>query len=99
MIPDFSSHYYEADDDPFCNLSDLSLGEAEKVLAQIKRSGDRFASRPFALIVMVTDQAGSDCIGQRLYEDCSSGYYDGISAGELAGINITTKATITVKTK
>jgi len=44
-MPDFLSHYYEADDGPFRNLSDLSLGEAETVLIQIRRRGDRFASQ------------------------------------------------------
>jgi len=56
-------------------------------------------SKSFDLVVMVTDQAGSDYIGQRLYEDCSGGFFDGISAGDLAGLNITTKYTITVITK
>jgi hypothetical protein len=57
------------------------------------------SSKLFDLVVMVTDQAGGNYIGQRLYEDCSNGYYDGISAGELAGLNITTKATINIKTR
>jgi hypothetical protein len=56
-------------------------------------------SKLFDLIVMVTDHAGSNFIGQRLYEDCSNDYFDGISAGELAGLNITTKATINIKTR
>jgi len=56
-------------------------------------------SKFFDLVVMVTDQAGSDYIGQRLYEDCSGGFFDGISAGDLASLDITTKATITIKTK
>lgn len=57
------------------------------------------SSKYFDLVVMVTDQAGSDYIGQRLYEDCSGGFFDGISASDLASLNITTKATIIIKTK
>jgi|SRR5687768_8610769 len=57
------------------------------------------SSRPFDLVLMVTDQTGSDYIGQRLYEDCSNGFFDGISAGDLAALNITTKAVLTVQTR
>jgi len=44
-MPGFLSHYYEADDGPFRNLSDLPLGEAEVVLTQLRYMGDRFASQ------------------------------------------------------
>ena len=44
-IPDFLVHYYEATDRPFRNLSDLPEAEAEAVLQQIRRAGDRFASQ------------------------------------------------------
>jgi hypothetical protein len=67
------------------------------VPAYFGNTGD--SSRSFDLVVMVTDQAGSDYIGQRLYEDCLNGFYDGISAGELAQLNITQKAFITVQTQ
>ena len=44
--PDYLSHYYEASDGPFQNLSDLPLAEAEGILDEIRRSGgDRFASQ------------------------------------------------------
>jgi hypothetical protein len=57
------------------------------------------SSRSFDLVVVFTDQAGSDYIGQKLNEDCNNGFYDGISAGELNGLNISTKAVITVQTR
>jgi len=45
-LPDFLSHYYEATDGPFRNLSDLPLAEAEVILQQIRQGGDlRFASQ------------------------------------------------------
>jgi len=44
-LPDFLCHYYEAADGPLCNLSDLSLGDAEAVLEGIRQQGDRFASQ------------------------------------------------------
>ncbi len=44
-VPDFLSHYYEASDGPFRNLSDLPEAEAEAVLERIRRAGDRFASQ------------------------------------------------------
>ena len=45
-LPDFLSHYYEASDGPFRNLSDLPLAEAEKILQGIRQgAGDRFASQ------------------------------------------------------
>jgi hypothetical protein len=43
--PDFLSHYYEAADGPFRNLSDLPEEQAEAVLQTIRRAGNRFASR------------------------------------------------------
>ena len=44
--PDFLSHYYEAADGPFRNLSDLPLAEAEGILQGIRQGGDgRFASQ------------------------------------------------------
>lgn len=45
-IPDFLSHYYEASDGPFRNLSDLPLTEAEEILEQIRQAAtQRFASQ------------------------------------------------------
>ena len=44
-LHDFLSHYYEASDGPFRNLSDLPGAEAEAVLQRIRRAGDRFASQ------------------------------------------------------
>jgi hypothetical protein len=44
-IPDFLSHYYEASEGPFRNLSDLPESEAEAVLQHIRQAGDRFASQ------------------------------------------------------
>jgi hypothetical protein len=44
-IPDFLCHYYEASDGPLRNLSDLPELEAEAILQQIRRKGDRFASQ------------------------------------------------------
>jgi len=44
-VPDFLAHYYEAADGPFRNLSDLPEAEAEAVLHQIRKAGDRFASQ------------------------------------------------------
>lgn len=44
-IPDFLSHYYEAGDGPFRSLSDLPEAEAEALLQNFRRAGDRFASR------------------------------------------------------
>jgi len=49
--------------------------------------------------VAVADQATSDAIGARLYEDCLNGLYDGISAGELSAMNISEKNFITVGTR
>ncbi len=45
-LPDFLSHYYEAADGPFRNLSDLAFSEAEGVLNKIREGGEgRFASQ------------------------------------------------------
>jgi hypothetical protein len=44
-LPDFLSHYYEASDGPFRNLSDLPEAEAEVILQRICLAGDRFASQ------------------------------------------------------
>ena len=41
ILPDFLSHYYEASDGPFRNLSDLPHAEAEAVLEQIRQGGQR----------------------------------------------------------
>jgi hypothetical protein len=52
LLPDFLSHYYEANRSsthaaagPFRNLSDLPPEEAEAIQEQIRRDGNRFASR------------------------------------------------------
>lgn len=45
ISPTFLSHYYEATDGPFRNLSDLPEADAQAVLARIRLAGDRFASR------------------------------------------------------
>jgi len=45
MIPDFLSHYYEASQGPFRNLSDLPPDEAEVILEKIRQKGDVFASK------------------------------------------------------
>jgi hypothetical protein len=44
-LPGFLTHYYEAASGPFRSLSDLLLEEAEIVQEQIRRQGNRFASR------------------------------------------------------
>jgi len=44
-LPDFLSHYYEAQIGPFVNLSDLPIGEAEACLERIRRSEQTFASQ------------------------------------------------------
>jgi len=44
-VPDFLSHYYERADGPFSNLSMLSTEQAERILAEIRRNGNRFASQ------------------------------------------------------
>jgi len=45
ISPDFLSHYYEAQQGPFRNLSHLPHDEAEGLLARIRQSGMTFASR------------------------------------------------------
>ena len=40
-LPNFLSHYYEASDGPFRNLSDLPHAEAEALLEQIRQGGQR----------------------------------------------------------
>ena len=45
MIPDFLSHYYEAKNGPFRNLSDLSLQEAEQIQINLRQAGQTFASK------------------------------------------------------
>jgi hypothetical protein len=45
IIPDFLSHYYEAANGPFRNLSDLPLEEAEQRQDQLRTAGVSFAGR------------------------------------------------------
>lgn len=45
ILPDFLSHYYENADGPFSNLSMLPLEQAEQILENIHRNGNRFASQ------------------------------------------------------
>jgi len=45
MIPDFLSHYYEASQGPFQNLSDLPPDQAEIILDNIRQRRDVFASK------------------------------------------------------
>jgi hypothetical protein len=45
QYPDTLYHYYEANRGPLVSLSDLSLEDAEGILAQIRRDGLIFASR------------------------------------------------------
>lgn len=54
--PDFLSHYYEAVDGPFSNLSMLPLEKAKQILEEIRRNGNRFAS-----------QRSSDYLRKRLH--------------------------------
>jgi hypothetical protein len=44
-LPDYLSHYYDAETGPFRNLSDLSLGAAEGILQAIREKGRGFASQ------------------------------------------------------
>jgi hypothetical protein len=53
----------------------------------------------FDIVVVVADQSAGITIGEMLYEDCSNGLYDGISAGQLSAMNISEKASITLRTK
>ena len=45
MMPDYLSHYYEAAEGPFRNLSHLPMDEAETILNAIRQEGTRFASK------------------------------------------------------
>ncbi len=38
-------HYFEKENGHFCNLSDLSLQEAEKVLEEIKKRNQIYAAK------------------------------------------------------
>lgn len=42
--PGFLTHYYENSAGPFSNLSMLSFEQAEQILDEIRRQGNRFAS-------------------------------------------------------
>lgn len=44
-IPANITHYYEAREGPFHSLSDLEMARAELVLEEIRRQGQRFASK------------------------------------------------------
>ena len=44
-VPDFLSHYYEKSAGPFSNLSMLPVEQAEQILEEIRRNGNRFASQ------------------------------------------------------
>jgi hypothetical protein len=53
-IPDFLSHYYEAADGPFRNLSDLPMAEAEGILQKIRQGpAGRFAGQRSADYLVV----------------------------------------------
>src|ERR1044071_3662680 len=43
--PDFLSHYYENSAGPFSNLSMLPIEQAEQILEEIRKDGNRFASQ------------------------------------------------------
>jgi len=43
--PDFLTHYYENSAGPFSNLSMLPPEQAEQILEEIRRAGNRFASQ------------------------------------------------------
>jgi len=45
MIPEYLYHYYEQSSGPFSNLSMLPEEQAEKILTQIRKGGNRFASQ------------------------------------------------------
>lgn len=45
LLPDFLTHYYEAADGPFRNLSDLPAEQAEALLDRIRQAGRGFAAR------------------------------------------------------
>jgi len=64
-IPDYLSHYYEATDGPFRNLSDLPWAEAEVILQQIRQGrNNRFASQRKADYLSVRRNL-EDCVRQR----------------------------------
>ena len=44
-MTDFFYHYYDASTGPFCNLSDLDIHEAERVLDSIRTQRKGFASQ------------------------------------------------------
>mgnify|MGYP005844659213 CR=1 FL=1 len=44
-LPDYLSHYYDASDGPFRNLSDVPPREGEAILQEIREKGRGFASR------------------------------------------------------
>jgi len=44
-IPDFLSHYYDAERGPFLSLSDLALDEAQQILARLRQQAQTFASQ------------------------------------------------------
>jgi len=45
IVPDFLTHYYEHSAGPFSNLSMLPPEQAEQILEEIRRNGNRFASQ------------------------------------------------------
>lgn len=45
LVPDFLTHYYEKSTGPFANLSMLPIEQAERILEEIRHSGNRFASQ------------------------------------------------------
>jgi hypothetical protein len=45
IMPGILSHYYENSAGPFSNLSMLPLEQAEQILEEIRRNGNRFASQ------------------------------------------------------
>jgi hypothetical protein len=45
VMPDFLTHYYERSAGPFSNLSMLPFAQAEEILEEIRRNGNRFASQ------------------------------------------------------
>jgi hypothetical protein len=45
IMPGILSHYYENSAGPFSNLSVLPLEQAEQILEEIRRNGNRFASQ------------------------------------------------------
>ena len=45
VVPKFLFHYYENAAGPFSNLSMLPLEQAEQIMAEIRKNGNRFASQ------------------------------------------------------